>query len=225
MPSAAKPVALAARRWQPWRDASLLAPAVAWRWGGGRRPGGVAGARAVPTGRGRDSWTAQAGQESGGAVSEGQEPAGEQAAVEPSGDQGPDGSEGAVVVVAGRHRDHRFPGRGRRITVRLAEEEFAAIEAAAGRAGLTATGYLAGVGLAAARGTAAPASSAVREVLGELMAVRAQVRRFGGNVNQGVAALNSGGAVPEWLEAAVELACRAVARVDDAAEALMRRGS
>ncbi len=135
-----------------------------------------------------------------------------------------DEADEATVVVAGRHRDHRFPGRGRRITVRFDEEEFAAIEAAAGRAGLTATGYLASVGLAAARGTAAPASSAVREVLGELMAARAQVRRFGGNVNQGVAALNSGGVPPEWLEQAVELASRAVARVDDAAEALMRRG-
>jgi len=129
------------------------------------------------------------------------------------------------VVVAGRHRDHRFPGRGRRITVRLAEEEFAAIEAAAGRAGLTPTGYLGAVGLAAARGTAAPASSQVRELLAELMAARAQVRRFGGNVNQGVAALHSTGAPPEWLQRAVELASRAVARVDDAAEALMRRGS
>jgi len=37
--------------------------------------------------------------------------------------------------------------------------------------------------------------------------------------------LHSSGAVPEWLEQAVELASRAVARVDDAAEALMRRGS
>jgi len=51
------------------------------------------------------------------------------------------------------------------------------------------------------------------------------VRRFGGNVNQGVAALHSAGVAPEWLEQAVELASRVVARVDDAAEALMRRGS
>ena len=157
-------------------------------------------------------------------MGEDQEPATEQAAGEPAGEV----DEPGAVAVGGRHRDHRFPGRGRRITVRL-EEEFAAIGEAAGRAGLTPTGYLAGVGLAAARGTATPegsavasASSAVREVLGELMAARAQVRRFGGNVNQGVAALNSSGAVSEWLEAAVELASRAVARVDDAAEQLMR---
>jgi hypothetical protein len=160
-------------------------------------------------------------------VGEDQGPAAAHAAVEASGDQGPAGEvdEPGAVVVGGRHRDHRFPGRGRRITVRLAEEEFAAIESAAGRAGLTPTGYLGAVGLAAARGTAAPASSQVREVLAELMAARAQVRRFGGNVNQGVAALNSTGAPPEWLRQAVELASRAVARVDDAAEALMRRGS
>jgi len=132
---------------------------------------------------------------------------------------------GGAVVVAGRHRDHRFPGRGRRVTVRLDEEEFAAIESAAGRAGLTPTGYLAGVGLAAARGPRRRRRLRFREVLGELMAARAQVRRFGGNVNQGVAALNSSGVPPEWLEQAVELTSRAVARVDDAAEALMRRGS
>jgi hypothetical protein len=49
------------------------------------------------------------------------------------------------------------------------------------------------------------------------------VRRFGGNVNQAVAALNSTGEAPEWLGTAVELATRAVRQVDAAAEALMRR--
>jgi len=55
------------------------------------------------------------------------------------------------------------------------------------------------------------------------MAARAQVRRFGGNVNQAVAALNSTGETPQWLAQAVELTSRAVRQVDAAAEALMRR--
>jgi len=185
--------------------------------GGVGRPGGVAGTGLSRPGAVETAGRHKRARRAGERVEEDQEPAGE-----PAGEvDGP----GGAVAVGGRHRDHRFPGRGRRITVRLDEEEFAAIGAAAGRAGLTPTGYLSAVGLAAARGTAAPASSQVREVLAELMAARAQVRRFGGNVNQGVAALHSSGVPPEWLRAAVELTSRAVARVDDAAEALIRRGS
>ena len=130
--------------------------------------------------------------------------------------------EGAAVVVT-RHREHRFPGRRRPVQVRFGEEEFAAIELAAGRAGLTPTGYVGAVALAAARGTVPPAQSQSREALTELMAARAQVRRFGGNVNQAVAALNSTGETPQWLAQAVELTSRAVRQVDAAAEQMMRR--
>ena len=66
--------------------------------------------------------------------------------------------------------------------------------------------------------------SGERAALAELMSARVQVRRFGTNVNQAVAALNASGEAPEWLGQAVALAGRAVARVDEAAEALMRRG-
>ena len=131
--------------------------------------------------------------------------------------------EGAGAVLAVRHRDHRFPARSRRITVRLGEEELAAIALAAGRAGLTPTGYVAAVALAAARGTVPPAPLAAQRALQELVVVRAQVRRFGTNVNQAVAALNATGEAPEWLERAVAVAARAVARVDAAAEAMLRR--
>ncbi len=107
--------------------------------------------------------------------------------------------------------------------MRLADEELAVIELAAGRAGLTPTGYVGAVALAAADGTVPPVPSQSRQALGELMAARAQVRRFGGNVNQAVAALHSTGGAPEWLGQAVQLTARAVARVDAAAELLMRR--
>jgi len=128
-----------------------------------------------------------------------------------------------AAVVAARHREHRFPGRRQPVSVRFAEEEFAAIVLAAGRAGLTPTGFVGAVALAAARGTVPPVPSQSRQALGELMAARAQVRRFGGNVNQAVAALNVTGEAPEWLGQAVQLTVRAVARVDAAAELLMRR--
>lgn len=129
--------------------------------------------------------------------------------------------EGALVVVM-RHREHRFPGRKRPVQVRFDEVEFAAVELAAGRAGLTPTGFVAAVAIAAATGSVPPASSQIREALLELMAARAVVRRVGGNLNQAVAALNASGEPPQWLVRAVEVTSRAVRRVDDAAEQLMR---
>jgi len=142
---------------------------------------------------------------------------------EPGAAAGGGGDCGERSLVSTRHRDHRFPARGRRITVRLDDAEHAAIELAAGRAGLTPTGYVGAVALAAATGSVGPAPSEMREALAELVAARAQVRRFGGNVNQAVAALNATGEAPVWRGQAVELAGRAVRRVDEAAELLMRR--
>src|SRR5664280_825575 len=78
----------------------------------------------------------------------------------------PAAPEGAAAVVT-RHREHRFPGRRRPVQVRFGEEEFAAIELAAGRAGLTPTGYVGAVALAAARGTVPPAPSQSRGALTE----------------------------------------------------------
>ncbi len=47
--------------------------------------------------------------------------------------------------------------------------------------------------------------------------------RFDEEDNQAVAALNATGETPEWLAQAVQLTTRAVRRVDEAAEQLMRR--
>ena len=180
-------------------------PAAAAPDGGAARPEGAAAVAAAPE-----------GDAAAGTV--------EDAAMDEAADHGPPPAapEGAAAVVT-RHREHRFPGRRRPVQVRFGEEEFAAIELAAGRAGLTPTGYVGAVALAAARGTAPPAPSASREALVELMAARAQVRRFGGNVNQAVAQLNSTGETPQWLAQAVELTSRAVRQVDAAAEQVMRR--
>jgi uncharacterized protein (DUF1778 family) len=119
-----------------------------------------------------------------------------------------------------RHRKHLRPGRPHLLRVSYSDDELDALRAAAERSGLTLTGYVAAAALAAAQGTAvaAPAPApAAREVLGELILARAQVRRFGSLLNQVAARLNSGKEPPVWLDRAVALGERAVARVDDAA--------
>jgi hypothetical protein len=123
------------------------------------------------------------------------------------------------------HRAHQRPARGRRVALRLDEGEYGEVCRAAAAAGLTPTGFAAEAALAAARGTQARDAAPLREALGELIAARTQVRRFGTNVNQAVAALNAdpGAGAPEWLGSAVRLAARAVQRLDESAAMVARR--
>jgi hypothetical protein len=57
------------------------------------------------------------------------------------------------------------------------------------------------------------------------MASRAQLRRYGNNVNQAVRAMNAGADPPPWLQRAVELADTAVVRIDVLVGELSRNGS
>lgn len=123
----------------------------------------------------------------------------------------------------GRDRGHLVPGRRRQLSVRCSDEEYADIAAAARLAGLTPTGYAAEAAIAVARGTQPPRPEPWREALAELLAARAQMRRFGDNVNQAVRALNTTGAPPEVLVRAVEVTARAVEELDQAAVELVRR--
>jgi hypothetical protein len=123
----------------------------------------------------------------------------------------------------GQDRAHEAPGRSRQVKLRYSEDEFAALQAAARRSGLTPSGFAAEAAIAAARGEEPPAGEPWREALAEVMAARAQVRRFGTNVNQAVRALNATGEPPDWLDHAVTIASRAVERLDDAATQLARR--
>lgn len=114
--------------------------------------------------------------------------------------------------------------RRRAVLVRFNDDEQSAVASAAARAGLTTTAFVATVALDVARAlppTAAP--SPLRDALAELMATRGQLRRFGTNVNQAVAALNATGEAPPALIAAVTVTARAVQRVDLAAADLHRR--
>ncbi|WP_143219918.1 hypothetical protein [Actinomadura sp. CNU-125] len=76
--------------------------------------------------------------------------------------------------------------------------------------------------LAAARGSARPEYSDVRETLIEVMRASGQARRIGVNLNQVVAALHAGDPPPQ-LRWYAEAAARAVQRLDDLAEELRRR--
>lgn len=136
------------------------------------------------------------------------------------------GAEEEVLPAAvARHRRHRFPGRTESVRARYDTEELAAVAAAADRAGLTTSGYVAAAALAAASGSEPPDSSGDRELLGELLQARLAVRRYAVNVNQGIAALNSGAGAPVWLERAVAGCDRAVSRLDELTVRLLQRRS
>jgi len=126
---------------------------------------------------------------------------------------------GRVMV---RHRPHRFPGRDRVVKVRYDEQEHSALAEAAARAGLTPSGFLAAAGLSVATGQRAPAPTVDREVLGELLALRTAIVRYGVLVNQALAAWHSTGNAPVWLQQAMHSAHRAVRRVDEATDRLVR---
>jgi hypothetical protein len=117
----------------------------------------------------------------------------------------------------GRDRRHLTPGRPRQVKIRYTDDEYATLADAAGLAGLTPTGYAAEAALAAARDAAPPSTAPWRVALTELMSARGQVRRFGNNVNQAARAFNALGEAPEWLDRAVAVTERAVARLDEAA--------
>lgn len=137
----------------------------------------------------------------------------------------PTGGEELIEV---RHRRHQFPGRSRAVKVLYDETEFAGVQTAALAAGLTPTGFVAAAGLTLAdpkTGGRLVGSAEVqdRAVLAELLAIRTALRRYGVNVNQGIAALHSGAGAPVWLRQAVAGCDRAVGRVDDVTLLLSRR--
>jgi hypothetical protein len=126
--------------------------------------------------------------------SAGQVPAGPPVEGVPAGD-----GRGAFV----RDRAHRFPGRRHALKVLYDDVEVASVRAAAQLAGLTPTGYVAAAGLTLSGAAVAPATSTDRALLAELLQGRTALGRYGANLNQAVAALNSGAGAPVWLLQAV----------------------
>jgi hypothetical protein len=129
-----------------------------------------------------------------------------------------------------RHRRHRPHGKGRagdpgggRYLVRYDGAEKADIVAAATRAGLTPTSFVAAAALAVARDSMPPVRTPMHELLAELNHARTLVGRFGTNVNQAVAALHATGEAPPALARAVDVCLRAVGRLDEVVTRLQRR--
>jgi hypothetical protein len=104
--------------------------------------------------------------------------------------------------------------------LRYDDAEYDVVASAASRAGMTPTGYAAHVALEAARGAKASTAQADREVLLELMACRAQLRRYGNNINQAARSVNAGGDPPAWLKNAMALTDRVVQGIDRAVQDL-----
>ena len=138
----------------------------------------------------------------------------------PAGEQGAD-----LLVGVARHRRHRFPARTASVRARYDEGEMAVVAAAAARAGLTPSGYVAATALAVAAGSRPPDASGDRELLAELLQARLAVRRYAVNVNQGIAALHTGVGAPVWLQRAAAGCDRAVDRLDELTALLLQRRS
>lgn len=162
------------------------------------------------------------------------------------GDQPGNRHQGAPVT--GGEADHReqpspstpaFPGRTPRrrsrnpsqrtskTTTRLSDTEKAEIAAAATQRGITVARFLATAGLTAARGsTILHTDERLDTAIDELVALRTALARIGNNINQIAYIHNAGGQPrPGELDHALTVLTRLMARVDDAADDLVRRRS
>ena len=147
------------------------------------------------------------------------ETAGQLRAERPVGGE-PAGAERAGFV---RDRAHRFPGRRNALKVLYDDVEVASVRAAAQLAGLTPSGYVAAAGLTLSGAGVAPATLTDRALLAELLQGRTALGRYGVNLNQAVAALNSGAGAPVWLLQAIGGCVRASERMDQTTIVLARR--
>ena len=129
------------------------------------------------------------------------------------------------VVAVARHRRHRFPARTESVRARYDRDELSVVAAAAARAGMTPSGYVAATALAVASNSRPPDASGDRELLADLVQARLAVRRYAVNVNQGIAALHSGAGAPVWLQRAAAGCDRAVDRLDELTSLLLQRRS
>ena len=123
---------------------------------------------------------------------------------------------------AGR-RSREAARRPHRVEFTLTEEEFAALDAAAARAGLSRGAFAAQATLATARGTTTTAAAPFREALAELIRAAGLVRRAGVNLNQAVAKLNATGQPSGDLAAWAAESIRRARQLDAVAEELRRR--
>jgi hypothetical protein len=121
----------------------------------------------------------------------------------------------------GSRRSRRQARRGYRVEFTLDAAEFAAVQDAADRAGLSRGAYAAQVVLAAAQGGGGP-GGVPGEALRELIRAAGLIRRIGVNLNQAVARLNATGQHSADLRAYAAESIHRARRVDAAAEAVWK---
>lgn len=112
--------------------------------------------------------------------------------------------------------------RNRQVFVRLSNGEYGDLAAAAQRAQLTTTSFVAEAALTAARNLPSPADPAagitraeLAELQRELFAARSEVARVGNNLNQATKVLNKHGQAPTWLDETVAHCDATLAHIDD----------
>ncbi|MFI9626455.1 MobC family plasmid mobilization relaxosome protein [Streptomyces sp. NPDC052042] len=124
-----------------------------------------------------------------------------------------------------RRRSRNPSQRTRKTTTRLSDAEKAEIAAAAAQRGVTVARFLAAASLAAARGsTTLHTNEPLDTAIDELVALRTALARIGNNINQIAYVHNAGGQPrPGELDHVLATLTRLMARIDDAADALVRR--
>jgi hypothetical protein len=135
----------------------------------------------------------------------------------------------AVEPASGRARRRRGrDGLTEMLRPRFTPGERVEVDAAAASAGMSTSRFCAEAALAAARGmpmvlSAAQDREALARLQRQLFAARTEVARFGGNVNQAVAALNSTGVAPEWMGRAMARVGYSINQLDEVIAEVDRR--
>jgi uncharacterized protein (DUF1778 family) len=126
-----------------------------------------------------------------------------------------------VEAATGRGRRRRSrDGHSEMLRPRFTPAERDEVDGAAASAGMSTSRFCAEAALAAARGTPMVLSAAQdREALvrlqRQLFMAAGEVKRFGVNVNQAVAALNATGVAPEWMGRAMTRVGYSINQLDE----------
>jgi hypothetical protein len=124
-----------------------------------------------------------------------------------------------------RRRSRNPSERTRKTTTRLSDTEKAEIVTAAAQRGITVARFLAAAALATARGsTTLHTNEQLDTAIDELAALRTALSRIGNNINQIAYIHNAGGQPrPGELDHALTTLTRLLARIDDQADALVKK--
>jgi mobilization protein NikA len=111
----------------------------------------------------------------------------------------------------------------KRVAISVDADEYGELEAAAVKAGLTTSAYVADAALRSVRGTAVPLSLPLRDALADLIQATTQVQKVGVNLNQAVAKLNATGQRSGDLLPYASLAVKTISHLDEVADRISNR--